>query len=66
MTVTAQVTQPGSYTYRWYVDGALVEENTTGNLTFGDLLLPGRHWLSVIAASGDVLGSTWEAFDVIP
>lgn len=54
------------YEYRWYLDGVLLPDETTSQVTIGSSLDPGRFRLSLVASDGTVLGSDWIVFDVVP
>ena len=74
---TDETGQPdtGSYTYKWYLDGAVLTDGsggvagaTTATVSFpsgSSLLTPGTHNLSVLVTAGSVLSSETIGFSVV-
>lgn len=56
----------GSYTYRWFLNGALQSGASGSSVSLGPDLPLGRHNLSLVASDGTVLGSDSISFDVVP
>lgn len=50
-------------TWRWYLDGSIVSENS-GSVTLGPSLSKGKHCVTLIAKKDDVLGSADCSFEV--
>ena len=67
VTVTGTVTGgTGTYSYRWYLDGVLLSDESDTVVTVGADLEPGRYRLTLIASDGEVLGSEGIVLDILP
>lgn len=63
MTISATVdTTPDSYA--WYLNGTLLADETSSNITIGTDLAPGFYYLTLVVKKGNILSSASSTFTV--
>lgn len=65
MTLTS-ITDPSPVdAYQWYLDGKALSGETASSITFGNDLLPGKHWIMLMVEKGSILSSNKLSFYVV-